>query len=327
MRTKVSKSGSQRLGNLVRNGLVVAGLVVSALLLNACGDSSTQTAQVAAAEHDGVVRATCAPVAYLAWRLGGEDIPVELLLPEGEDPGGWQPDAETIGRFQRSMLIVANGAGFEEWVESASLPRSRLVLAADLAGVNLIEIEGIVHTHGPAGEHSHAGIDAHTWMDPVQTIGQADAIRNAMRQASREHAAAIDQRFVALESDLQALHELIAQIDVSGVRLVASHPAYNYLARRYDWTIHSMHFEPDQMPEEIHWSQLVETLGARTGPALMLWEAQPDQAIVDRLEAELGVKSVVFLPAESGAKEQYLDVMRANAQRLNDALQQLRAGG
>ena len=249
-----------------------------------------------------------------------------MLLPEGEDPGGWQPGAEAIGRFQKSMLIVANGAGFEEWVENASLPRSRLVLAADLAEIGLIEIEGIVHTHGPAGEHSHAGIDAHTWMDPVQAIGQADAIRNAMRQASREHAAAIDQRFVALESDLQALHEQFAQIDVSGVRLVASHPAYNYLARRYDWTIHSMHFEPDQMPEEIHWSQLVETLGSRTGPALMLWEAQPIQSIVERLETELGVKSVVFEPGESGAKEQYLDVMRANAQRLNDAVHQARAG-
>ena len=51
---------------------------------------------------------------------------------------------------------------------------------------------------------------------------------------------------------------------------------------------------------------------------LMLWEADPLPATRERLEREFGISSIVFNPcANTPDVDDYMDVMRENAQRLS----------
>jgi zinc transport system substrate-binding protein len=73
-----------------------------------------------------------------------------------------------------------------------------------------------------------------------------------------------------------------------------SHPVYQYLERRYNLRGFSVHWEPDEVPEEAQWRQLQSVL--QQHPAtIMIWEAEPLEETRRRL-LDLGVDSVIFAP-------------------------------
>lgn len=270
---------------------------------------------------DGTIRTTFYPMTYFAERLAGGGIPVECPVPADADPIFYKPGREELHRFRRAALIVANGAGFEKWIATASLPPSRLVeTAAGLPG-GFLSIGRGTHTHG-GSTHSHEGIDGHTWLDPRNAVFQAEALAAAMVRAFPEHGSGIGRRLGELRRDLLALDELLAEVSklLDGVSLLASHPAYNYLARRYGWRIVNFDLDPAAglKPHELP----LLRKAAAADRAVLLWEREPLAGAAARLEAELRIRSVVFSPVETPppAGADYLAAMRANVDRLRAAL-------
>lgn len=258
------------------------------------------------------------PIAYLAERIGGEWIEVSFRAPADIDPAFWSPDAGAIAAYQEADLILLNGAGYERWIDRVSLPLSRLVDTSRGFRDRYITIaNAVTHRHGPEGEHSHGGIAFTTWLDPTLAIGQAAAIRDAFETARPASASEFADRFAALESDLRDLDRELEETfgGLAGAPILASHPVYQYLARRFDLNLKSVHFEPDEPPDEDGWRQLQGILTSH--PArLMLWEKEPLSATAERLAA-LGIDPVVFDPcAGRPAAGDFLTVMRDNARRV-----------
>lgn len=297
--------------------LVVASLVA----LAGCGGG--EPAPDAPSSGDGrlTVSTVNYPLAYFAERIGGNDVLVSLAPPAGVDPAYWQPTPDDIAGIQSADLILLNGADYAKWVPIATLPASRLVVTADSAWDRFITVEGTVtHTHGPEGDHSHGETAFTTWLDPQIAMVQAGAIGAAFTRARPEEADAFDANLRDLVADLEALDEsLAASFDRSGHRrLVASHPAYQYLAKRYGLEVVNVHFEPDEPPTEAQWRELEALLGGHPSER-MLWEAEPLPATRERVEA-LGMRVVVFLPAgNQPATGDYLSVMRNNVASLETA--------
>ena len=76
-------------------------------------------------------------------------------MPADEDPAYWMPDAETISNYQQADLILLNGAGYEQWVDSASLPKSKLCNTSVAFAKYYIPLEdALTHSHGPEGMHA-----------------------------------------------------------------------------------------------------------------------------------------------------------------------------
>ncbi len=61
---------------------------------------------------------------------------------------------------------------------------------------------GTSHRHGPEGEHTHKGIDGHTWLDPINAKIQAAAIRQAFAKKWPAHAESFERNFQSLVADL-----------------------------------------------------------------------------------------------------------------------------
>jgi zinc transport system substrate-binding protein len=268
-----------------------------------------------------IVVAVNYPLAYMAERIGGDLVRVDYPVPEGVDPAFWQPTAEDIGRIQAADVILLNGAGYAKWTAVATLPASRLVVTSEGVEQRYLLVEGNVsHTHGPEGEHSHGEVAFTTWLDPTIAIVQATAVAQAIMAKRPAERDVIRSNLERLIVDLEALDRDLADVfDESDRVLLASHPVYQYLARRYDLQLSSVHFEPDEAPSEQAWSDL-ERLRGRSGATVMLWEAEPLPQTRERL-ADMGLRLAVFsLAGNRPDSGDYLSVMRDNVTVLERAL-------
>ncbi len=280
-------------------------------------------ARAALAEDKLTIYTVNYPLAYFAERLAGDLAAVTFPAPPDVDPAFWKPNAGAIVAYQSADLILLNGAGYAKWVDTASLPRSRLVdTSRHFAGRYIQAPLAVSHSHGPGGEHAHGGTAFTTWLDLTQAAQQAEAVAQAL---SRKRPNARDQivwNLEALKRELLALDTRLAAIAASdpGRPLLASHPVYQYAARRYGLNLRSVLWEPDTVPSPEQWAEL-ERLLSEHPAKWMLWEAEPRQENTTRLRA-LGVESVVFDPCPNRpAKGDFLSVIKDNATNLERAFQ------
>ncbi|MEL6385057.1 MAG: metal ABC transporter substrate-binding protein, partial [Cyanobacteria bacterium J06626_18] len=216
------------------------------------------------------------PLQYFAERIGGEQIQVELPVPGDIDPAFWEPTADELAQLQEADLIILNGATYEKWLQTASLPQTKTVDTAEPFSDRWIAIkETVTHQHGPEGEHSHEGTAFTTWVDPTLAIEQAAVIRDRLSAEFPDQADVFAANFEALEDDLVAIDEQIETIVTASPQqdqpLVASHPVYDYFAERYGLNLQSVLWEPESFPEEEQWTEL-EAMLAEHPAAWMMWE-------------------------------------------------------
>ena len=248
--------------------------VLLLLAVTACSDSETQAGQTATGRAIPSVYVVNYPLQYFAERIGGNAVQVVFPAPTDDDPAYWKPDAATVALYQDADLILLNGAGYAGWITSAVLPLSAIVDTSKAFGDRYIQIEdAVTHLHGPGGEHSHGTTAFTTWLDPTLALAQARAVHDALVVRLPDHAGDFGDRFQSLEQDLLDLDAELASIVATNPRraLLGSHPVYQYLARRYDLNLQSVHWEPDQIPADEEWKALGTTLAGH--PArVMLWK-------------------------------------------------------
>lgn len=267
------------------------------------------------------------PLAWMAGRIGGDSVRVVLPLPAGVDPAHWQPSPETVLDYQSADLVLLNGAGYAGWVGFASLSPGRLVDTTRGMEDSFVPAGEVTHSHGPGGEHDHASVASHTWLDPRLAAGQARAIANAlaMRLPGREDE--FRRQLQSLEADLQRLDQRLAAV-FNGWRdagVLFSHPVYQYLDARYSLDGRSVTWESGEDPGDPEWDALAGRVADRPAAA-MLWEGEPIPETADRLR-RMGIEPVVFRTgAGSPGSGDYLTLMEENLARVA-AVDVARGGG
>lgn len=272
-----------------------------------------------------VAYTTFYPTQYFAERIAGDLIEVVNPVPEDADAIFWEPTREDLIAYQQADLIILNGTGFAKWVTSATLPEDRIVDTAEPFSDSFILYEdAVTHSHGDDGTHTHAGLDGHTWVDPVNAKIQAQEIEKALAERYPEHAAAFAAGLANLAADLDSLDAKLREYQAgenADTPIFASHPAYNYIARRYGWNQVPLDLDPEEMPSDETFAE-IEAM-QKTHPArYLVWEGEPLPEIAARFETELGIESIVFSPAELvaasdlAAGDDYMAIMRRNIEAL-----------
>lgn len=285
------------------------------------GDGGPAAAAPAAAQATGPVRVATLfhPTAWITAQVGGAQVQVIDLLPSDEDAATWQPPPAAIQALQGAERIILNGAGFERGLAMVSLPPSRVVHTAQGFKAEWIHRAAApAHRHGDGPAHSHSGLDGHTWLDPVLLTAQAKAVRDALTAARPAQQAAFARGYDALAARLAALDAQWRALPMDRP-VLANHPAYDYLARRYGWTVDTVDVAPDAPPTAAQ-VQAVRAAQRRRQASLMLWEAMPSAEVLAALQG-IGLRHVVVAPAEQvGPGADYGTVMAANIDRLARAL-------
>lgn len=268
-----------------------------------------------------VVLTTFEPTRSMCERIGGDLFDIGCVLPEDADPVHWTPGPEVIAELQDADLIVLNGAGMEKWAATAPLPESKVVETAK--GIELIETGEVTHSHGPGGAHTHGKYDPHTWVDPENAAQQAAGIRDALIELRPGDAEQIGMRYAALAADLVALSERLRALTprLEGAQILCSHPAYNYLARRFGWKITNIDIDP-ATPLTQEQTAALQDLVVSSDPGgdvrlrVMLWESEPLAETAAALKG-LGITGIVYSPAESPSDEGgFVERQAANVSRL-----------
>jgi zinc transport system substrate-binding protein len=255
------------------------------------------------------------PLAYFSERIGGERINVDWRIPKDIDPSAWSPDGDDLAAIQAADLIFLNGATYEKWLPTASLPVSRVVdTTAGVKDQLLPSGDGSIHAHGPEGSHSHVGTASTTWLNPEIAIAQATMIHDSLVRILPAHQEEFTSNLGLLIRELQERSAPIEQAvnAAPSTPVFFSHPVYQYLSDRFRMNGATVHWEPGEPPTPEQLEEL-EALQVDHPAAWFIWESPPTPEAIAALQ-ERGLQSIVFAPCgnrpESG---DLLETFDANA--------------
>jgi zinc transport system substrate-binding protein len=193
----------------------------------------------ASAAEPMTVFAGIPPVAFLAERIGGEHLQVEVLMQPGQDPHTYEPSPRQVRALGRVKMFFKVGMPFEErLIEKIAKVRDDIEVVDTAANIKKrLAVSCAEHDHAQesAAGHPAAEYDPHVWLSPPNLKIQAVNIAAALEKADPAHAAEYRANLKKLESELDALHENIAQRmkPFAGRAMYVFHPAFGYFADCY----------------------------------------------------------------------------------------------
>lgn len=173
-------------------------------------------------------------------------------------------------------------------------------------------------------DHEHeaeaGGIDPHFWLDPIRYRGVAEAIAAKLGEIDPANKATYDANLASLRTDLTALDsEYSAGLKTcSNTKLVTSHAAFGYLAKRYGFTQAAISgLSPEEEPEPQRLAAVADYAKANNVKAIYS-ETLSSPAVAETVARETGAKVMVLDPIEGLTQEgtDYLSVMRTNLSTL-----------
>lgn len=295
--------------------LGVVGLVGLVPLVVACDGSGT---------GDGrpLVVATHSILGDLATNVFGDLATVEVVMPAGADPHGFEPSAADVALLNEADLVVANGLGFEVGLTDA------LEAAVD-DGVDVLEL-GEQLDPLPLAEGD--GEDPHWFTDPSRTVRAAGLIADAAAAVDGidaiEVATQAEGYVDAVTAADAAIDDDLLDIPHDDRLLVTNHEVFGYFADRYGFVVIGTVIPSGTTlaePSSAALSDLVDTIDETGVPAIFA-DTSSSSALADALAQETGEDiAVVELFSESlgepgSGGETYLQLIRTNADRILGAL-------
>jgi zinc/manganese transport system substrate-binding protein len=226
--------------------------VATALALGGCGDDDGGS--------DAPVQAvaTTTIVGDLVRNVGGERVAVRVLLPAKADPHGFEPRPSDARAVAGADLVFRSGGDLDEW----------LAAVVDNSGGDA-EVVTLIDSVQRLGE------DPHWWQDPRNALPAVAAIRDALSEADPPGRSGYERRARRYAARIRSLDGRIAacMTGVPGERrkLVTTHDALAYFARRYDVEIVG---------------ELIPSLSSQAQPS-----ARDIERLVDRIRDE-GVEAI-----------------------------------
>jgi zinc/manganese transport system substrate-binding protein len=255
----------------------------------------------------------------------GDAARVTTLMKPDADPHSFEISAREAGELRGADLVVSNGLGLEEGLVQ------HLDRAAD-AGVTSFVAGDHIDVVDYSEEAGDGAPDPHFWTDPARIVDVVDALEEALveldgidAEAVREHAADYRAELASLD---ESMTESFASIPDGQRSLVTNHHVFGYLAQRFDFELvgavipGGTTLASPSAADLDDLASAIEDAGVRT---IFAESSQPDQ-LVQVLADEVGIDvEVVQLYTESltdsdGGAATYLDMQRANTERITDGL-------
>jgi ABC-type Zn uptake system ZnuABC Zn-binding protein ZnuA len=252
-------------------------------------------------------------LADIAQNVAGERFEVEVLIPPGSDPHTFQPTPQDVTKIANSQLLIANGAGLEEWLQEI----------LDNAGGERLVIEA---ADGLLGEPTRPG-DPHFWLDPIYVIHYVEEIRDGYIRVDPAGEADYIQNAADYILQLDDLDSWIAgqfeQIPLERRMLVTNHESFGYFADRYGFNIIGTvipNVSTGSSPSAQQLVKLIEAIKA-TGTMAIFLESGTNPELAEQVAREAGVKVIKDLLTHSVSPPGgYIEMMKYNTLAIVEGL-------
>jgi zinc transport system substrate-binding protein len=295
-------------------------LFIAVMMMLVIGCKQSQTNKQLVASELPIVFVSNYPLHYFTQSVAGDKVEIYFPAATSGDPAYWSPTPEDVAEIQAADIVILNGASYEKWAETVSLPTSKVVSTTADAYDALISLEGnVTHSHGPEGDHAHGGTAFTTWLDFSLAAKQAESVYQILSEKYPENQEEFKKNYLELEKQLLQLDAELLKITSGNtdLEMVFSHPVYQYLQRRYKIHGHSVHWEPDAEISKAMWHDLEHALHGHKVD-YMVWEGEPLGASVEKLK-NAEIASLVFDPCSNLPEEgDFLSVMQSNIEALKE---------
>jgi zinc transport system substrate-binding protein len=284
-------------------------LLVTALLLGTtgCAAFSDDTA----ADGKVTVAAAFYPLAFVAQRVGGNDVHVTNLTQPGNEPHDLELDIKTTAEVADADLVLLEH-GFQPAVDDA---------VAEVAEGDVLDVADVVELQDSTED---PGENPHFWQDPARMATLTDAVAASLSKTDPDHAATYDANAEALVADLDQLGSEYEE----GLRgcardtIVVSHDAFTYLDR-FGLTVEGIAgLSPDAEPTPADLARLQELIDSDRITTVFS-ERLVSPRLSQTLADDMGITTAVLDPIEGlsdeTADEDYLSLMRENLAALEEA--------
>ncbi|GAC1032591.1 metal ABC transporter substrate-binding protein [Pseudomonas sp. No.21] len=273
---------------------------------------------LSAAEKARVVT-TFSILADITREIGGDDIQLTNLVGADADAHVFEPAPAQVRAVLEADLVIANGLGFEPWLE-------RLLANGEARGTRIDASKGVVPM--TVLEDDQRLVDPHAW----QSLGNAEIyarnITQALVQLVPARAAAFEARRDAWLGRLGALRQSIAPrlmaLPPERRRVLTSHDAFGYFAQEWRLQFLAAQGVSDAAePSAAEVAGLIRQLRAEGVRAIFV-ENIRDARLVKQIAEEAGARVGGTLYSDALAAEgpasTYLGMYRQNVERLLQAL-------
>ena len=265
--------------------LVPVGLV--ALTLAGCGESSADSA--AGGSRLAVVT-TVAPITSIAADIGGGEVSITGLVPEGTNSHTFEPPPSASAVLSKADIVFVNGLQLEEPTKELAEETAEGAELVELGTTVLPESEYIYDFSFP---REGGKPNPHLWTDPTWAVKYAEVIRDTFIERDADNAGYYRANFDAFEAKALELADALRkdQQSIPGPRaLLTYHDAYAYFAETFGWTvigaIQPQNFE-DPAPKEV--AELIDQIRAEGVPTIFGSEVFPSKAL-KQIADETGVR-------------------------------------
>lgn len=276
---------------------------------------------------------TIFPLFDFARQVGGERVAVEMLLPAGAEPHTWEPSPRDIARLYDARVFIYNGAGMEPWADrlKGELAKKGVLVVEAAAGLATLQgTEDAGEGAGAGGGSGRvAGTDPHVWLDPVLAGEMVERIAAALAEADpagRETYFARAKDYGRRLEDLDAGYRQ-ALSGFAGRKIVVSHAAFGYLARRYGLEqVGITGLVPDTEPDPRKMKEVAE-ICRRENVRYVFFEPPVSPRLAEAVAREAGARTLPLYPLASLAPDQaaagtgYIELMKENLASLKTALE------
>lgn len=202
----------------------------------------------------------------IASDIGGDKVDVVGLVKPNIDPHEYQPTPADLEQLSDAQLILASGKNLEHYLDKLSASAAattQLVKAGDhFASLQLEEAGQMVQ-------------DPHWWHSVGNVEKATRVVRDALIQIDPPDKAVFTKNADAYLTKLAALdewvREKVAELPRDKRKLVTSHDAFQYFARDYGFTIHSIEgVSTDQEPSAKQVNDLIDVIRQEGVKAIFL---------------------------------------------------------
>lgn len=256
-------------------------------------------------------------------QVGGQRVRVTTLVGAGEDAHGYQPRPSDARLVKNAGLVVANGLGFDPWLERLARSagyRGPVILASRDARTLEMAASGTAH--------DHPEMDPHAWQDVSQARNYVATLAAALEQADpagaaeyRNQAARFDAQLLALDQDIR---QAIARLPPERRLVVTNHDAFGYFARAYGIRfLAPVGLSSNAEPTAGGVAALIRQIRQTHAPAIFM-ENISDPRLLERIQRESGARPGGTLYSDALAPnppaDTYVGMMRENLRVLVAAL-------
>ncbi|MGE6689571.1 metal ABC transporter substrate-binding protein [Stutzerimonas stutzeri] len=258
-------------------------------------------------------------LADLTREVGGDRIELTNLVGADADAHLYEPSPDDAKALLRADLIIANGLGFEPWLErvlASSEPKGKRISAS--AGVVPLMLD----------EDGERVPDPHAW----QSLTNAEIyVRNIAKALGELDPANVDVYNQRRDAYLNRLHALLKKADaqIAGLpasqrKVVTSHDAFGYLGQAWQLSFIapqglSIHDEPSAA-EVAALIRQIRSEGVRAVFVENIRDPRLIQQIADEAGAKVGGTLYSDALASEGPASTYLGMFEHNLDTLMAAL-------